>query len=68
MQVCLKYQVMESSITRDGILALIEEKEKLESEINQMKSILDSVSNYIIQKLCYKISVKPNLNISVYGN
>ncbi|KAJ9579558.1 hypothetical protein L9F63_004743 [Diploptera punctata] len=33
---------MEPNVTRDSILALIEQKDKLESEINQMKSILDS--------------------------
>jgi hypothetical protein len=35
---------MEENVTRDSILALMLEKEKIEKEISQMKSVLDSVS------------------------
>jgi len=38
---------MESNVTRDSVLALILEKEKIETEINQMKSVLDSVSSVV---------------------
>jgi hypothetical protein len=35
---------MERNVTRESVLALILEKEKIEAEINQMKSVLDGVS------------------------
>jgi hypothetical protein len=35
---------METNITRNSVLALMQEKEKIENEISQMKSMLDSVS------------------------
>jgi hypothetical protein len=35
---------METNVTRDSVLALIQEKEKIENEISQMKSVLDRVS------------------------
>jgi hypothetical protein len=35
---------MEGNVTRDSVLALIQEKEKVEAEISQMKSVLDGVS------------------------
>jgi hypothetical protein len=38
---------MESGVTRDSVLALILEKEKIEAEISQMKSVLDSVSSVV---------------------
>jgi chaperonin cofactor prefoldin len=37
--------VMERNVTRDSVLALILEKEKIEAEINHMKSVLDGVSS-----------------------
>jgi hypothetical protein len=40
---------MDTNVTRDSVLALIMEKEKIESEINQMKSVLDSVSVLLLQ-------------------
>jgi hypothetical protein len=42
---------MEGNVTRDSILALILEKEKIEKEISQMKSMLDSVSVLMKQVL-----------------
>jgi hypothetical protein len=36
---------MERNVTRDTVLALIQEKEKIEAEITEMKSVLDSVSS-----------------------
>jgi hypothetical protein len=38
---------MESNVTRDSVLALILEKEKIETEISQMKSVLDGVSSVV---------------------
>jgi chaperonin cofactor prefoldin len=38
---------MESNVTRDSVLALILEKEKIETEINEMKSVLDGVSSVV---------------------
>jgi hypothetical protein len=38
---------MEGNVTRDSVLALILEKEKIETEISQMKSVLDSVSSVV---------------------
>jgi hypothetical protein len=38
---------MERNVTRDSVLALIQEKEKIEAEISQMKSVLDSVSSVV---------------------
>jgi hypothetical protein len=38
---------MEGNVTRDGVLALILEKEKIEAEINDMKSVLDGVSSVV---------------------
>jgi hypothetical protein len=35
---------METNVTRDSVLALIQEKEKIENEISQMNSVLDRVS------------------------
>jgi hypothetical protein len=35
---------METNITRNSVLALMQEKEKIENEISQMKSVLESVS------------------------
>jgi hypothetical protein len=35
---------METNVMRDSVLALIQEKEKIENEISQMKSVLDRVS------------------------
>lgn len=43
---------MGENITRDSVLALVLEKEKIESEISQIKSVLDSVSVLMIQMLC----------------
>lgn len=39
---------MERNVTRDSVLALILEKEKIEAEITQMKGVLDSVSSVFI--------------------
>jgi hypothetical protein len=39
---------MEENVTRDSVLALVFEKEKIESEISQIKSVLDSVSVLMI--------------------
>jgi len=36
---------MERNVTRDSVLALMQEKEKIETEISQMKSVLDGVSS-----------------------
>jgi hypothetical protein len=38
---------MERNVTRDSVLALILEKEKIEAEINQIKSVLDVVSSVL---------------------
>jgi hypothetical protein len=38
---------MESNATRDSVLALILEKEKIEAEISQMKFVLDGVSSVV---------------------
>jgi hypothetical protein len=38
---------MEGNVTRDSVLALILEKEKIEAEISQLKSVLDSVSSVV---------------------
>lgn len=38
---------MEGNVTRDSVLALIQEKEKIEAEISQMKSVLDGVSSVV---------------------
>ena len=35
---------MERNVTRESVLALLLEKEKIEAEINQMKAVLDGVS------------------------
>jgi hypothetical protein len=39
---------MGENVTRDSVLALISEKEKIEGEISQIKSVLDSVSVLMI--------------------
>jgi len=38
---------MERNVTRDSVIALILEKEKIEAEINQMKTVLDGVSSVV---------------------
>jgi hypothetical protein len=38
---------MERNITRDSVLALIQEKEKIEAEISHLKSVLDGVSSVV---------------------
>lgn len=42
---------MGENVTRDSVLALMFEKEKIESEISQIKSVLDSVSVLMIEML-----------------
>lgn len=39
---------MRENVTRDSVLALVLQKEKIESEISQIKSVLDSVSVVMI--------------------
>jgi hypothetical protein len=38
---------MERNVTRDSVLALMLEKEKIEAEINHLKSVLDGVSSVL---------------------
>jgi hypothetical protein len=42
---------MEGDVTRDSVLALILEKDNIETEISQIKSVLDSVSVLMLQML-----------------
>jgi hypothetical protein len=43
---------MERNVTRDSVLALILEKENIEAEISQMKSVLDGVSFVFDVSVC----------------
>lgn len=42
---------METNVTRESVLALIQEKEKIENEISQTKSVLVCVSIATFQQL-----------------
>jgi hypothetical protein len=47
---------MERNVTRDSVLALILEKEKIEAEISHLKSVLDGVS-YVRSFFIFHISI-----------
>jgi hypothetical protein len=54
---------MADNVTRDSVLTMILEKEKIETEISQIKSVLDSVSVLMITNVA---GVKMHLSSLVY--